>query len=237
MNSSQTLPQALHHHENKEKALLLSRFFKTAPGQYGHGDIFLGLTVPQQRQVAKQYLNLPLSELQSTIQTNIHEQRQTTLIILVNQYQNALKQNNQSKQQAIYQFYLNNTKWINNWDLVDLSAPTIIGNYLFDKDRSILYQLAKSSNLWEKRIAIVATYTFIRNNQFQDTLEISKLLLNDQHDLIHKAVGWMLREVSKKDQPVFEQFLKDHLKQLPRTTLRYAIERFPEKKRKDYLKK
>ncbi len=230
-----SLPHTLNLHANKAKALLCQRFFKTAPGQYGHGDIFLGLTVPQQRKIAKQYLHLTLSELQSILQTNIHEQRLTSLIILTEQYKRATKENNPSQQKAIYTLYLNNTKYINNWDLVDVTAPQIVGNYLLDKDRNILYQLAKSSHLWEKRISIVSTFTFIRNHQFHDTLVISKLLLNDHHDLIHKAVGWMLREVGKKDQSILEQFLKQHLNQLPRTTLRYAIEKFPEQKRKEYL--
>jgi len=237
-----TLPsliQSLQHHANPSKSLLAQRFFKTDKGQYSHGDIFLGITVPQQRLIAKQYHDFPLSELQPTLHTNIHEQRQTTLLILVNQFQNAIKKHNLKQQQEIYQFILNNTKWINNWDLVDTCAPQIIGTYLLNnqKERTILYTLAKSSNLWEKRIAIVATFTFIRNNQYQDTLNIAKILLHDHHDLIHKAIGWMLREVGKKDQNVLEQFLQQHLNQLPRTTLRYAIERFPEHKRKEYLKK
>ncbi len=231
------LLETLQNHKNPSKAILLSSFFKTAPGQYGHGDIFLGITVPQQRIIAKQYLNLSLPELESILHSNIHEQRLTSLIILTEQYNQAIKVNNLNLQQSIYHFYLNNTEWINNWDLVDLSAPNIVGNYLLDKDRKVLYQLAKSSHLWEKRISIVSTFTFIRNHQFQDTFNISKILLNDPHDLIHKAIGWMLREVGKKDQPLLEKFLKQHLRQLPRTTLRYAIEKFPEKKRKEYLKK
>ena len=236
---SLTLPQTLHHHANKDRALINQRFFKTNKGQYGHGDIFLGITVPQQRIIAKQYHNLTLSELQTILHTNIHEQRLTSLIILTEQYKQATKQHNLKQQQEIYQFILNNTKWINNWDLVDTSAPHIVGTYLLQnpKDKPILYTLAKSEDLWEKRIAIVATFTFIRNNQYQDTLNIAKILLHDHHDLIHKAIGWMLREVGKKDQNVLEQFLQQHLNQLPRTTLRYAIERFPEHKRKEYLKK
>ncbi len=236
-NLSQSLIQSLHQHANKDKALLSQRFFKTAHGQYGHGDIFLGLTVPQQRHIAKQYFHLSLPQLQTLLQTNIHEQRLISLIILTEQYKIATKEKNEPQQKAIYNLYLNNTNWINNWDLVDISAPNIVGNYLLDKERNILSQLAHSPHLWEKRIAIVSTFTFIRNHQFQDTLQISKILLNDQHDLIHKAVGWMLREVGKKDQAVLEQFLQQHLKQLPRTTLRYAIEKFPKQKRKEYLKK
>ena len=232
---NQPLPLALARLKDEQKAKLYQRFFKTAPGQYGHGDIFLGLTVPQQRQIAKQYSHLPLNELQTLLHTNIHEQRLTSLIILTEQYKKATKENNHSQQKAIYQFYLNNTKWINNWDLVDVTSSQIVGHYLLDKDRTILYQLAKSSDLWERRIAIISTFTFIRNHQFNDTIKIAALLLHDQHDLIHKAIGWMLREVGKKDQSLLETFLKKHLPQLPRTTLRYAIEKFPEHKRKEYL--
>ncbi len=237
--SSQSLPQTLAQHANKEKSLLFQRFFKTAPGQYGHGDIFLGLTVPLQRKIAKQYTSLPLIHIKELLYSPIHEHRFTALLILVNQFQHACTENNLLAQQKIYQFYLQHAKQVNNWDLVDTSAPHIVGTYLLQNpnQKDILYTLAKSNNLWEKRIAIVSTFTFIRNNQFQHTLHISKLLLNDQHDLIHKAVGWMLREVGKKDQVVLEQFLKQHLNQLPRTTLRYAIEKFPEPKRKEYLKK
>ena len=137
----------------------------------------------------------------------------------------------------IYDFYLKNTKWINNWDLVDVTTPRIVGEYLLDRDRKVLYKLARSSDLWEKRIAILATFMFIRENDFQDTLKISKILLEDKHDLIHKAVGWALREVGKKDQKAMESFLDKHLKKMSRTTLRYAIERLPEKKRKDYLQR
>ncbi len=213
---------------NPAKAKILQGFFKTGKGQYGEGDIFLGVTVPQSRNIAKKFKTLTLSEIKSLLTSKIHEERLIAILLLVHNYPN--------NQEKIYSFYLNNTNQINNWDLVDLSAPNIIGTHLLNKDKSILYTLAKSENLWEKRIAIVSTFTFIRNNQFQDTIEISKILLNDKHDLIHKATGWMLRELGKRNLPLLETFLKQNYKQIPRTTLRYAIERFPEEKRKVYLK-
>lgn len=218
---------------NPAQAKNLARFFKTGPGQYGAGDVFLGLTVPQQRAVAKKYTNLELNGLQQLLSSKIHEHRLVSLLILVQKYQKSTPAN----QKKIFNFYLKNSKHINNWDLVDLSAPNIVGSYLLDKNKKILYTLAKSNNLWPKRISIIATLSFIKNNQLDHTLKISKLLLSDTHDLIHKAVGWMLRELGKKDQPMLEKFLTQHIRRLPRTTLRYAIERFPEAKRKSYLKK
>ena len=218
---------------NKNQAIILRGFFKTGKGQYGEGDIFLGIIVPEQRKLTKKYPDLTLEEIQTLLQSNIHEYRLTALFILIQQY----KQADQPAKQLIFNFYLHNTKYINNWDLVDLSAPNIIGNYLLGKDHNLLYTLANSSHLWKKRISIVATFTFIRNNQFEDTIKISKILLNDHHDLIHKAVGWMLREVGKRiSRGKEEEFLKKHYKTMPRTMLRYAIEKFPEDKRKAYLK-
>jgi len=218
--------------ENK-KAEILSRFFKTGKGEYGEGDIFLGVSVPKQREIAKKYPNTSIPELQKLLLNKIHEYRLTALLILIDKYKKADKIN----KKIIFDFYLKNTKNINNWDLVDLSSRFILGNFLLDKNRSILYRLAKSNNLWEKRIAIIATYEFIRNNQFEDTLKIAEILLKDKHDLMHKAVGWMLREVGKKDQRKEEEFLKKYYKEMPRTMLRYAIERFSDKKRKFYLEK
>lgn len=212
-----------------EKAKVLQRFFKTGPGQYGEGDIFLGIKVPVQRKVAKKYKDLPLPDVQQLLDSKIHEHRLVGLLILVYKYE-------KSKNKEIVDFYLSNTRNINNWDLVDLTAYKILGDYLLDKDRSILYDLAKSSDLWEKRISMISTAAFIRENDFNDTLKIAELLLNDKHDLIHKAVGWMLREVGKRNQEVEEKFLKKHYKNMPRTMLRYAIERFEEKKRKAYLR-
>lgn len=215
--------------ENSKQANLLSSFFKTKKGQYGEGDIFLGIKVPIQRKIAKRYKSLKLTEIQKLLNSNIHEYRLTALIILILQYKN--------NKEKIFNFYLKNTKNINNWDLVDITAPRIVGHFLLNKDKKILHKLAKSNNLWEKRIAIVSTLNFIKNNQLNHTLKISKILLNDKHDLIHKAIGWMLREIGKKDQKLLEQFLDQNIKQIPRTTLRYAIEKFPKQKRKEYLNK
>lgn len=216
-----------------KKAKILARFFKTGKGEYGEGDIFLGITVPQQRQIAKKYSNLTLEELQKLLNTKIHEYRLVALLILMIRY----KKSDEEDKKTIFQFYLSNTKNINNWDLVDLSAPNIVGDYLLNEDRKILYQLAKSKNLWERRIAIMTTYTFIKNNDFNDTFKIAEILLQDKHDLIHKAVGWMLREVGKRNQKILEKFLDKHSRRMPRTMLRYAVERFDEEKRKFYLRK
>ena len=216
---------------NPEKAKNLSWFFKTEKGQYGEGDIFLGITVPEQREVAKRYVDLPLNDLQELLSSKIHEHRLTALLILVSKYEKA----GSVGKDEIFSFYLKNTENINNWDLVDLSAPRIIGDYLYKKDRSILFKLAKSNNLWERRIAILSTSNFIKNNDFEDALSISKLLLHDEHNLIHKAVGWMLREIGKKNQKIEEQFLSKYCSEMPRTMLRYALEKFDEKKRKFYL--
>jgi 3-methyladenine DNA glycosylase AlkD len=216
---------------NPEKAKNLSRYFQTGKGQYGEGDVFLGIPVPEQRRIAKRYLNLPLDDIQELLSSEIHEHRLTALLILVSKYGKA---DNPGKEE-IFNFYLKNTENINNWDLVDLTAPKIVGDYLFNKDSSILFKLAKSNNLWERRIAVLATFRFIDNNNFEDALSIAKLLLHDKHDLIHKAVGWMLREIGKRDQEIEEQFLSKHHTQMPRTMLRYAIEKFEENKRKFYL--
>jgi len=219
--------------KNPEKAKLLAGYFKTGKGQYGEGDVFLGITVPEQRKVAKRYLNAVLKDIQILLSSKVHEHRLTALFILIAKYQKgdvALKK-------RIFVFYLKNTKHINNWDLVDISAGHIIGDYLLDKDRTILYRLAGSKQLWERRIAIMATFKFIREDQFEDTFKISKALLNDEHDLIHKAVGWMLREVGKRDKGIEEKFLQKHYKKMPRTMLRYAIERFSEAERRFYLSK
>ena len=218
---------------NPEKASILSRFFKTGKDQYGEGDIFLGIPVPEQRKIAKRYRDTPLNDLQELLHSEIHEHRLTALLILILKYEKA---DNTGKDE-IFSFYLKNTEHINNWDLVDLTAPKIVGDYLSNKDKSILFKLAKSDNLWERRIAILSTFKFIRNNDFEDALSISELLLHDKHDLIHKAVGWMLREVGKRDQEIEERFLSNYHMQMPRTMLRYAIEKFNEKKRKFYLSK
>ncbi len=220
--------------KNSEKAKVLSGFFKTAKGQYGEGDKFLGIVVPEQRKIVKKYFkSLELADLQNLLDSDIHEYRLVAVLSLVAQY---TKADDKTKKQ-IYDFYLKNAKRVNNWDLVDLSAPNIVGDYLLNKDRKILYKLLKSKNLWERRISILATFTFIRNNKFEDTLKISEELLSDKHDLIHKATGWMLRELGKRDQKRLEEFLEENIKKMPRTCLRYAIEKFPEEQRKAYLKK
>lgn len=216
---------------DKDKALLLQRFFKTGKGEYAEGDIFLGIVVPKQRALVKKYWNLlDLKDIQELLNSKIHEHRLTALLILVNQYQK-----HPEKREEIFKLYLANTKNINNWDLVDLSAPNIVGSYLLDKNRSILYNLANSHHLWERRIAVLSTFMFIREKQFGDSLKIAEILLNDKHDLIHKAVGWMLREIGKRDVKVLESFLKKHHRKMPRTMLRYSIEKFPEGKRKAFL--
>ena len=214
-----------------ERAKNLSRYFKSGKGQYGEGDLFLGIPVPQQRKVAKSYIGLALSDLQVLLNSKYHEHRLTALLILVSKYQKA----DSSGKKEVYDFYQKNLEQVNNWDLVDSSAPKIVGDYLVNKDRSILYNLAKSNNLWKRRVAILSTSAFIDDNDFEDALKISELLLHDEHDLIHKAVGWMLREIGKRDQGLEEQFLTKHCAQMPRTMLRYAIEKFDEKKRKIYL--
>ncbi len=217
---------------NPEQAEVLQRFFKTGEGDYGEGDIFLGIKVPVQRKVAKKYSGLSLPKIKELLNSEVHDHRSVALFILTDKY----KKSDEENKGNIFNFYLNNTKNINNWDLVDLSAPHIVGGFLLDKKKNILYELVQSENLWDKRIAIVSTFAFIKKHEFEDALVISELLLNDKHDLIHKAVGWMLREVGKRDLEVEENFLKQHYKNMPRTMLRYAIEKFDEAKRKRYLR-
>ena len=220
---------------NKEKAKQCAQFFKTGSGQYGEGDIFIGVTVPVLRKIAKKYIEINLKDLQNLIQSPIHEYRLTAFIILTYKF---VKTKDEKIKKQIYNYYLKNRRYVNNWDLVDVTTPKVVGAYLLDKinEREILYKYARSKKLWEKRIAILATFTFLRDGQFKDALQISKILLNDKHDLIHKAVGWMLREIGKKDLVVEERFLKKYYKKMPRTMLRYAIERFEEKKRLEYLR-
>lgn len=217
-----------------KRAEISKRFFKTGKGEYGEGDVFIGLTAAQIRELAKKYQSLEQKDVAVLLNSKIHEERSTGLIILVNQYKKA---NTQEKENLVT-FYLGKTKHINNWDLVDVSAPYILGAFISEnKSRaSILYDLAKSKDLWEKRIAIVSTWMLIRNGMYEDTLKLSKIFLNEEHDLMHKAVGWMLREVGKKDLATLEKFLMQNYKRMPRTMLRYAIEKFPERKRQLYLK-
>lgn len=230
--ANKQLEQELERYASEQRGIILQRFFKTGKGEYGAGDVFLGLTMGEQRELAKKFQDLQMNELQELLNSKIHEKRMISLIILTRKF----KKSDEEGKKQIFNFYIKNAKRINNWDLVDLSAPNIVGMFLMDKQRNILYKLASSENLWEKRISIISTFTFIRNGDFKDTLKISEKLLKERHDLIHKAVGWMLREVGKKNQEKLEEFLKKHYKQLPRTTLRYAIEKFEEGKRKRYLR-
>lgn len=216
-----------------ERAVLLARFFKTGSGQYGEGDQFLGLTMPQQRQIAYQFADLAFTEVEKLVQDEYHECRMVGLVIWVNQFRS--RTTSSYGKEAIYMSYLEHRQFINNWDLVDVTCPTIVGGYLLQNDRSVLYELAAENHLWSQRIAMVSTLTFIRKGQFADTFALAEQLLPHRHDLIHKAVGWMLREAGKKDELALEEFLTDHVHQMPRTTLRYAIERFEPKRRKAFL--
>lgn len=215
-----------------EKAKIMKRFFKTGPGQYGEGDVFIGVAVPKSRQVAKKFGNLPYEDVKVLLDSSVHEERLVALLILVQNYSRAPS----TEKESIVRFYLGNTGKINNWDLVDLSAPNILGAHLMYGNRRLLFRLAKSDNVWERRIAIVATLHFIRNSDFADTLKLAKMLLEDKHDLIHKAAGWMLREVGKRNLAAAEVFVDRHCRIMPRTMLRYPIERFPARKKRRYMK-
>jgi 3-methyladenine DNA glycosylase AlkD len=233
MSSLQKLQKEIRGLANSEKAKLLMRFFKTEKGEYAEGDVFLGIMVPTLRIIAKKYFTLPTSDVRSLLGSKYHEERLTALFILTHQFQNG----DEKMRAEIFSLYLANTKHINNWDLIDLSAPKIVGDYLLQKGKgiAILKKLAKSNDLWERRIAVLATFQYIKYNSFKESLEIAEMLLHDKHDLIHKSVGWMLREIGKRNQIVEEEFLKKHAKEMPRTMLRYAIERFEETKRREYL--
>lgn len=217
---------------NPEHAAISQKFFKTGPGQYGEGDLFIGVRVPVLRKLAGQFKALPFNECKILLRSAIHEERLLALLIFVHMF----NQGTLDVKKDIYQLYLRSTELINNWDLVDTSAEHIVGAYLADKSKRPLYSLARSKNLWERRIAIMATFGYVKNHAFSDTLKLSKILLDDPHDLIHKAAGWMLREIGKRDLKAEESFLKEHYKRMPRTMLRYAIEKFPEKMRQQYLK-
>ena len=226
------ITDVINSHANPEQAKILQRFFKTGKGQYGEWDQFLWIKVPVQRQIAKQHLEIDFSEIQALLDSPIHEYRLVAVLILVQKYAKA----DEKLQKKIFDFYLKNAKWINNRDLVDLSAPHIVGEYLLEREKDILYKLAKSKNLREKRIAIISTFAFIKVGLFEDTFKIAEILMHDDHDLIHKAVGWMLREAGKRSLYEEEKFLKPRYKKMPRTMLRYAIEKFEETKRQKYLK-
>jgi len=217
---------------NKQKARVLQRFFKTDTGEYGEGDIFLGIRVPEVRKLAKKYKDIKISDVRNLLKSPIHEERLLALLIFVIKY----SKGTDLVKRRVYEFYLKNTRHINSWDLVDLSAEKIVGDYLIDKSKKPLYNLARSKSLWERRISVMATFHFIKQNKFAETLIIAEILLADKEDLIHKAVGWMLREIGKRHLPTEEKFLNKHCQEMPRTMLRYAIERFPESKRQGYLK-
>ena len=231
--SIEKIRAVLRHRQDKKKAKVLRTFFKTGRGEYAEGDIFLGVTVPVLRKLARQFKDIELNSVVKLLRSSIHEERLLALLILILKY----RASSPSDKREIYRIYLKNTRYINNWDLVDVTAKHIVGDYLHDKDRGVLYKLAKSPLLWDRRISIISTFYFIENHQFEDTMKIAKLLLPDRHDLIHKAVGWMLREVGKRNLEAEEIFLKAHHKYMPRTMLRYAIEKFPEPKRRKYLNK
>jgi len=218
---------------NAGRAKSLQGFFKTGNGEYGEGDVFIGVTVPQCREIAKAHAGSSLVDLRFLLESKVHEERLTALLILVDRYERAASR---AGRKEAMDFYMRNVGRVNNWDLADLTAPRILGEWLVEKrDGSMLEHLARSESLWERRIAIVSTFAFIRRGIYGDTLKIAEILLADKEDLIHKAVGWMLREVGKRDERVLESFLERHASKMPRTTLRYAIERMSEAKRKAWM--
>ncbi|WP_266362685.1 DNA alkylation repair protein [Tellurirhabdus rosea] len=231
MLTAETLKAELLSRANPERALALQRFFKTGPGQYAEGDLFLGLTVPEQREIAGRYRTLPPEEAAKLLHEPYHECRLTALIIWTLQAKKA----GEAGRKQLFDLYLENRQYVNNWDLVDVTCPEIIGVYLLNKDRQVLDELAAQNHLWSQRMAMVSTLAFIRKGQFGDTFRIAEQLLGHKHDLIHKAVGWMLREVGKKNPEALEEFLHDQAGKLPRTALRYAIERFDPARRTYYL--
>lgn len=226
------LKQTLESLGNPEIAHHSQRFFKTGPGEYGEGDVFRGIRVPVLRQTAKKFKSLSLEDTTTLLHSDFHEDRLIALLIFVLKYQKGTE----VEKQSIYDIYLSNTLYINNWDLVDSSAHKIVGPHLEDRDRSILYTLAKSELLWERRIAMMSTFYFIHKDDYEDALQLAELLLHDKEDLIHKVVGWMLRELGKRNFDLEDAFLEKHYKSMPRTMLRYAIEKFPEDHRQAYLK-
>ena len=210
----------------------LQRFFKTGKGEYGFGDIFLGLRVPDIRRVVKKYKDAEIGVVSTLIKSKFHEERSCGLLILVSKYQSG----GESEKKKIAKTYIKHRKYVNNWDLVDLTAHKILGHHLYTRPKEILYKLARSKSIWDRRIAILSTFYFINNGSYDDSLKIAEILIEDRHDLIHKAVGWMLREIGNRSPKNEEDFLKMHYKIMPRTMLRYAIEKFPEKRRLAYLR-
>lgn len=229
--TAQDVHTELHRLADPDTAAFLQGFFKTGPGEYGEGDLFLGIRVPVLRRLFRQFRTLPLPETTALLQSPQHEARLTSLLILVDQY----RKGDEILRQQIYDTYLAHTSYINNWDLVDVSAEHIVGAHLWYRDRDPLYHLASSPLLWERRIAILSTFHFIKQREYAETFRVAETLLYDPHDLIHKAVGWMLREIGKRDFDAEDAFLQAHYRNMPRTMLRYAIERFPEHLRQAYL--
>lgn len=223
----------LENHANVDVARSAAKFFKTEKGGYGEGTKFLGINVPTLRKLSKNFTDLSYLDLEALLKSHINEQQLLALFVLIEKY----KKGDLQTKEKVFKFYLDNIDHINNWNLVDSSAPYIIGSWIIDKDKGVLLKLAKSENLWKKRIATVATLYFIRNNYFEATIKIAETLLNDKHDLIHKAVGWMLRELGKKNRALLESFLQEYKLKMPRTMLRYAIEKFDPEERNEYLKK
>ncbi len=216
---------------NPNRAAISIRFFKTGKGQYGEGDRFRGIRVPELRRLARTHAGLPLLQAEALLKSGFHEDRLLALLILVRTY----SKGNEDVRQEVFDLYLRNTAFINNWDLVDCSAEHIVGPHLSNQSKTLLLKMAHSNDLWERRIAVLSTFHYIKSGQFEHTLQMAKLLLNDEADLIHKAVGWMLREIGKRHLPAEETFLKRHYSKMPRTMLRYAIEQFPQAKRLAYL--
>lgn len=228
---SQVIRARLRELANPKKAEVLQRFFKTGPCEYAEGDRFLGIQVPELRKLAKEYALVPLTETGKLLASPIHEERFLALLLMMNQY----AKGNHAEKTIVHDFYVQKVRFINNWDLVDISAPYLVGAHLWERDKRPLSMFATSANMWERRIAILATFFFIKRGSYAEALRIAGLLLQDKEDLIHKAVGWMLREIGKRSLVTEEEFLRMYYKRMPRTMLRYAIERFPEPQRQQYL--
>ena len=226
------LRESLRREASPKDARFLQRYFKAGPGEYGEGDKFLGIRVPVTRKLAREFCELPQHDVVALLQAPIHEERLLALIILVNIFQCA----DEAGRAEIYALYLAQFDRVNNWDLVDSSAPYIVGPHLLNRSRKILFRLARSKNLWHRRVAVLATFYFIRQNDFADALRLAERLRDDEHDLMHKAVGWMLREIGKRDVAVLKKFLQQHAARMPRTMLRYAIEKLSERERQRYLR-
>ncbi len=231
MTRLELLRNDLHNLADRKIADHSLKFFKTARGEYGEGDRFIGVRVPKIRKLARAYRDITASDIKNLLHSEIHEERLLATVIMVEQYKRA----DTAERDTLFKLYVNHTHRINNWDLVDTSVPHIVGHYLYNRDKGLLYQWAASASIWQRRMAIMATFYFIRQLQFADSLRIAEILVNDSHDLIHKAVGWMLREVGNRDLACEESFLKKYYKKMPRTMLRYAIEKFDQPKRKKYL--